>query len=284
MNARNEYHRTLASAKSNFVTKSINKVQTKADPRQYWHLVNTLIGRKKDIILPDIPHGILVDKFNQFFNEKVLSIRNSISSAGDSAYLPPRQLSQVLESFGQISGADLVQILRSLKVKPNKLDILPHWLFKDNVKVLMPILVCFVNLVLKHGIPLVHKHSIITPLLKGSSLDVNDISNYRPVANFPTLVKVVEKVIATKIINHLNVNHLWDPNQSAYRPHHSCETVILSVLNDIYTAMDQNEVSIAVLLDMSAAFDTVDHNILLMKLENLGIRGDALEWLRMYLD
>jgi hypothetical protein len=111
--------------------------------------------------------------------------------------------------------------------------------------------------------------------LKNGSTDSNDLKNYRPVSNFPTLVKIVEKIIANKITDHLERNNLMDMYQSTYRRGHSCETSIVSILNDVYGAMDRKEISIAVLLDMSAAFDTVDHTLLINKLERLGIVGDA---------
>ena len=192
-------------------------------------------------------------------------------------------VSVTLTSFGQVTGADLVTIIRSMKIKSNKLDILPHWLMKDTFQVLMPLYVCFVNCVLKNGLPLEYKHAVITPLLKNASLEKEDLKNYRPVSNFPTLVKIIEKTVANKLLQHLDRNRLMDPYQSAYRNHYSCETAVLSVLNDIYMAMDQKEISIAALLDMSAAFDTVDHGLLITKLEERGIKDDALNWLRMYL-
>jgi hypothetical protein len=147
----------------------------------------------------------------------------------------------------------------------------------------MPLIVCFVNCVLKKGFPLQYKHAVITPIIKNSSLDSNDVKNYRPISNFPTLAKIIERVIARKVIDHLERNELFDQYQSAYRTHHSCETAVLSILNDIYAAADRREISIAALLDMSAAFDTVDHELLIMKLANINIIDDALNWIRTYL-
>jgi hypothetical protein len=86
--------------------------------------------------------------------------------------------------------------------------------------------------------------------------------------------------VIKKINDQLEMNNLWDPYQSAYRSHHSCETAVLSIINYVYASIDWKEVWIAVLLDMSAAFDTVDHDILLQKPENLGIRNDTLYWLK----
>jgi hypothetical protein len=98
--------------------------------------------------------------------------------------------------------------LRTMNIKSNKLDILPHWLFKSTSQVVMPLLVLLVNSVLRNGFPSVYKHAFITPLLKSSSLDRNDLKSYRPVSNFPTLAKLIEKVVANKINHHLEVNGL----------------------------------------------------------------------------
>jgi hypothetical protein len=165
----------------------------------------------------------------------------------------------------------------------NRLDILPSWLFKVTAKVLMPVLVCFINCVLKKGMPVSYKHAVITPILQGNSSDSEDFKSFRPVSNFPTLVKIIERIVAKQMIDHLERENLTDPHQSVYKHGHSCETVILSVLNDVYGACDRYEISILAMLDMNVAFDTVDHELLLEKLKCFGFDGEILEWLRTYL-
>jgi hypothetical protein len=281
-NARNDYHKILNAERNAYIKQSI--IKCGVDSKKNWNLVNNLLGRKKVVLLPDSPRSLLVSQFNNYFKEKIVKIRESISPT--SIVDCPRQfrVSQPLTSFDQVTGADLVNVLRTMNIKSNKLDILPHWLFKSTAQVLLPLLVCFVNSVLRKGLPSVYKHAIITPLLKSNSLDSNDVKNYRPVSNFPTLVKIIEKVVAAKLTHHLEANGLIDPYQSAYRQHFSCETAIISILNDIYVATDRKEISIAVLLDMSAAFDTIDHNALITKLESMGVVDEALEWMVMYLN
>ena len=281
LNARREYHGFLKDERLKHIDDEMYRCDN--DSRKYWQLLNGLLGRGKIKSVPAIPVASLSNTFNAFFSEKITKIRQSIVTVNHDSCPQQCQISNPLSSFGQVTGADLVLILRSMRLKPNRLDILPHWLFKLTLPVLMPLLVCLVNLILKTGLPLAYKHSIITPILKHSSLDPNDVKNYRPVSNFPTVVKIIENVIASKIMNHLEKNSLLDPYQFAYKRDHSCETVILSVLNDVYSAIDTKKISIVVLLDMSAAFDTVDHALLLNKLIKLGIDEDALEWLKIYL-
>ena len=128
------------------------------------------------------------------------------------------------------------------------------------------------------------KYALVKPLLKSSSLDQNQLKNYRPVSNLQFLSKILEKVVLSQLTEHLEKNKLTEPLQSAYRKHHSTETALLKVMNDVYTNTDDNEVTMLCLLDLSAAFDTIDHDILIRRLEAVfGIQGIALNWFRSYL-
>ena len=91
-------------------------------------------------------------------------------------------------------------------------------------------------------------------------------------------------VVLAQVFSHLNSHNLISEFQSAYRPGHSTETALLKVTNDLLTAMDTGKVSVLALLDLSAAFDTVDHDILLHRLEHtFGFQVAALAWVRSYL-
>ncbi len=141
-----------------------------------------------------------------------------------------------------------------------------------------------VNLSLSLGdMPPNLKKAIIKPLLKKLGLEL-EFKNYRPVSNLSFLSKLIEKIVAIQFVDHLTTNKLMDPLQSAYKKGHSTETALLKVQNDILIDIDSKNISILVLLDLSAAFDTIDHKVLLSRLENsYGIRGNALKWFRSYL-
>ena len=95
---------------------------------------------------------------------------------------------------------------------------------------------------------------------------------------------MLEKVVLAQVFSHLNSQNLISNFQSAYRPGHSTETALLKVANDLLTAMDTGKVSVLTLLDLSAAFDTIDHNILLHHLEYIfDFQGTARAWFRSYL-
>lgn len=128
------------------------------------------------------------------------------------------------------------------------------------------------------------RQALVTPLLKKQSLDPGDPKNFRPVSNLSFLSKVIERAVAHQLGKYLEVNKLHHPYQSAYRPHHSVETAMTRVYNDIMCALDQQQGVILVLLDLSAAFDTVDHELLLHRLRTrFGLGGSVIDWLTSYL-
>ena len=108
--------------------------------------------------------------------------------------------------------------------------------------------------------------------------------NFRPVSNLPFVSKLTEKAAAVQLSSYLVTNNLFPLLQSAYRPHHSTETALLKVKNDILMNMDKQHVTLLVLLDLSAAFDTINHVILLDRLKTeFGVSGTVLDWFASYL-
>ena len=105
--------------------------------------------------------------------------------------------------------------------------------------------------------------AVIRPLLKNPKLDHHDCKNFRPISNLTILSKVVQKVVAKQLVSYLESNDLCEVFQSEYRKNHSTETTLIRVYSDIATAIDKRRSVILVLLDLSAAFHTVDHSRLL---------------------
>jgi hypothetical protein len=127
------------------------------------------------------------------------------------------------------------------------------------------------------------KQAIVNPNLKKSGLDCNCLKNFRPISNLPFLSKILEKVVLSQLQKHLCENNLVEVNQSAYRKGHSVETAVLNVMDGLLTNTDEKLVSLVALLDLSAAFDTLDHYILIKRLETtFGVRGIVLEWFISY--
>ena len=111
------------------------------------------------------------------------------------------------------------------------------------------------------------KRAVVRPLLKKGGLDTSQMKNYRPVSNLSFLSKSLERVVQRRLQEFLDSNNLMPETQSAYRQYHSTETAVTKVYNDLLLAADQGDVSALCLLDLTAAFDTVDHDLLMLRLE-----------------
>ena len=108
--------------------------------------------------------------------------------------------------------------------------------------------------------------------------------NCRPVSNLPFMGKLLDRCVIDQLMDHIHTNNLMEPLQSAYKLCHSTETALLKLKADILKAMDNQEITCLVLLDLSAAFNMEDHKTLLNRLENhFGIKGMALQWIESYL-
>ena len=128
------------------------------------------------------------------------------------------------------------------------------------------------------------KKAVLSPVLKKPALDRQEFANFRPISNLKMVSKLIEKVVPSRLIGHLDENNLQELFQSGYKQYHSRETALLRVQNDILCALDSHNCVVLLLLDLSCAFDTVDHKILIHRLRcRFGIKGKALDWLRSYL-
>ena len=130
----------------------------------------------------------------------------------------------------------------------------------------------------------VFKEAFITPVIKKPGLDVADPGSYRPISNCAVMSKLLERLVAAQLVRYLETSNLLPPLQSGFRPRHSTETAVLHVLSDILEAVDRGDVAVLALLDLSAAFDTVDHDILIRRHpKTYGINGKALRWFQSYI-
>ena len=111
------------------------------------------------------------------------------------------------------------------------------------------------------------------------SLDPNELKNFRPISNLPFISKIIEKLVLVQISRHLSANNLLNQFQSAYT-----ETALLKIVNDLLLSLDDGNISLLASLDLSAAFDTIDHDILLHRLHHdFGLSGIVLDWFSSYL-
>jgi len=133
--------------------------------------------------------------------------------------------------------------------------------------------------------PAALKEAMIKPKLKKDNLDSEGYSNFRPISNLKVVSKIIEKAVSCQLSDYLRDNDLEESQfQSAYKRFHSTETALLRVQNDILCEIDNQKCVVLLLLDMSAAFDTVDHELLLGRMaKRYGVKGNALKWFRSQL-
>ena len=277
----------IEQAKAAYYTSQIDK--NKGDSKTLFKLTNSLMGKNGETILPT--HSCdktLADQFLSFFHNTIDNIRTGLCAMVDEPLveIPDQSFNGVpLNCFSSVTLQEIRHIILKAPSKSCELDPLPSWLLKECVDELSPIVTSIVNASLNHAIvPLSLKTALIRPLLKKSGLDKEVLKNYRPVSNLSFISKVLEKVVAKRLDDHMLDNNLYSSVQSAYRERHSTETALLKVQSDILTALDSGSGAVLLMLDLSAAFDTIDHGILLSRLNSLyGISGDALDWFKSYL-
>jgi hypothetical protein len=231
----------------------------------------------------------LVNEFSQFFAMKISRIRNLLDATSvskDSPKIPSAFNGSKFTHFEPTTVEEITKIIKKSSNASCELDPLPTKLLHDSVlDILAPVITSIVNLSLDTGtVPDSLKAALVHPLLKKTLLDWDVLKNYRPVSNLAFVSKVIEKAVALQLFNHMATNDLLETFQSAYKHQHSTETALLRVVNDILRAIDSKEAVFLVLLDLSAAFDTLDHDLLLTLLkETIGIDGNVLKWFTSYL-
>ena len=274
----------ITSARRAYFKSAISKSAT--DPKKLWSTLDSLLSRSTPPTLPNSScPSTLASGFLNHFNDKVARLSASFppltSPPQTTASPPPFSLS----SFTLASTEEVHSIIMSSTNATCSLDVIPTFLLKSCIDALIKPITTIINFALKEGtFPPDFKHAVVHPKLKKLSLPVDDLSSYRPISNLNFISKILERIIHTRINRHLQSFPSAFSYQSAYRKFHSTETALLRVSNDLLTACDKQEVTALVFLDLSAAFDTIDHKILLERLSTTyGISGTALSLLSSYM-
>ena len=254
------------------------------NPKLLHRLTDKLIVGQHHHQLPSSDDDVhLANKFSHFFDNKISIIRNRFqlnSSAVEESFS-----GENLENIRPATDEEVKALILSYSNKSCELDPIPTWLLKICINELLPILTAVINSSLSTGeFPEQCKHAIVRPLLKKDNLDPDELKNYRPVSNLHLISKIIEKLVVQRLEDHLCKYSLFDPLQSAYRSGHSTETTLVKINNDIVSSLDGGQCVILASLDLSSAFDTVDHAIFLRRLQDMyGICNTFQKWFDSYL-
>ena len=253
-------------------------INCEGDQKKLFSLIHSLFGSRKITVLPEYTSSFtLASSINMFLLRKLIISKWNFLFWYLEACLPAYSFvdidtimpvcTAVLTHFNQF----LVMFWRVLFYKMNKTTC---GLGSFSNKIIDVSFILYYQYFSSGDFPASYNSAIISPLIKKQGLDSEILKNYRPVAN----LSFISKTIATQIHSHLINNDIVDNFQSAYKMGHSCETALLRVYNDIVTTIGRGNGAMLVLLDLSATFDTIDHDNLFCILEKyVGICGNALK-------
>ena len=237
---------------------------------------------------PGISNKDLAVRFNHYFIEKLTKICTDL--IGKCQHLPPyveilaSPGTQNSSNFQPVTLPKLQKIILSTPNKNCELDPIPTSLLKQILPSIVALIADIINTSLRDGIfPESFKRALVKPLLKKPGLDLLD-RNYRPVSKLGYVSKLVEHVVAAQLVNHIERHSLMEAHQLAYHSFHSMETALLKVKTNVIRALVNQEVACLILLDLSVAFNTIDHDILLSRLKSrFAVTSATLKWVGSYL-
>ncbi|CAM4572394.1 unnamed protein product [Leuciscus chuanchicus] len=257
-----------------------NKINSSSNTRLLFKTFNSLLCPPP----PPPASSLTADDFAHFFTKKTTAISSQFSAPHTQEPRPtPSTANTPLSSFSSLTEEE-VSLLLSSHPTTCPLDPIPSHLLQAISPTLLPSLTHIINSSLHTGtFPTAFKQARVTPLLKKPTLNTSLVDNYRPISLLPFIAKTLERAVFNQLTSFLSLNNQLDVNQSGFKKGHSTETALLSVTEALRIAKAASKSSVLILLDLSAAFDTVNHQILMSTLSSLGITGTSLHWFESYL-
>ena len=258
-----------------------------ANARQRWSAVRKLLHDDNQSARTS-DDASFCNMFANYFVSKIDSLKSTISSQLSGLAFPPSDPVRPHASMQLLEPVTSLEVSKLLSTIPPKsccLDYIPTAIIKQCSPVFSDLIAYLANLSFSQGtFPSQFKHASVAPLLKKPGLDPTVSANYRPISNLNNISKLLERLFLTRLQPHIAISPNFNTMQSAYRKHHSTETSLVHLLDSIYHAADNGLATLLLSLDLSAAFDTIDHTTLLNRLTSgFGIMGSAHNWLRSYL-
>jgi hypothetical protein len=274
---RNKVNRSIKKAKKDHYA---NLTQQNLGNTKFWKEMTKLIPNK--VNMSSIPKNLTLDELNTFFSEIGSKTISEVEKKKTGLLWKG---SQCIYNFSiqAVEEYDIEYHLRKLKLVTNS-DILglDCKLLRLGRNIISKELADMINMSIESdSVPSDWKIARVTPLYKGNG-SKDDPSNYRPISVVCHVAKVYEKIIARQFINYLTEHNLISEYQSAYLQGCSTQTSLHRIIDDIYESMDEGEITAACFIDITKCFDSIDHTLLLAKLEKHGI-NENIGWFRSYL-
>ena len=278
---KNKYKKMVRDAKRNFYGNKI--INSENQTKEIWKTVNTTLDRVSNRNTPLILNingkmtsevEVVAHQFGDYFSH--IAAKQSAEHFGYNLTLPHTVSEICMNTLfcAPITKIELIKTINDLRnKKSSSFDEISPALFKRVALSVLDQLLFLINLCLVNGtFPDILKTAVVTPVFKKGNR--NDIENYRPISVVSVFSKVLEKVIYEKIMIFFNKFNILSNRQHGFRPGHSIETASAHFYEFIYEQVDQGKYVVSMFFDLSKAFDLVNTNILIDKLEGLGIRGN----------
>jgi hypothetical protein len=283
-------NRLINQSRSDFIRREIDSC---VDLKQRWSTIKKLLHSKDSKELFDNIDIGLCDKFADFFASKIVQLRHNVLSrlasylSTEPQPLPaePVHTGPTLQTLPPVTTQEVAKVLSCLRPKSSALDYIPTSVIKSCPNVFSILIAKLANMSFQEGrFPQCFKTALVTPLIKKPNLDPSNLANFRPISNLNNISKILERLFMSRLQPHVLSCPNFNPLQSAYRRGHSTETALLCTLDHVFHSSDGGQSTLLVSLDLSAAFDTIDHATLTSRLQNtFGLSGPALSWIHSYL-